>query len=147
MRQKCRKLALVLCAAATCAPVSRAAQRDLQIELMETTYRVLDHGSGEIVYHSRLRALTAEGRSLASQIHVNYNSGFQDVEFKFVKTRKKDGTMVSGDPAAAFDTPSFALPLAPYFSDLKSRTVIPPSVDTGDTVEYEAVIHQHQWEI
>ncbi len=63
----------------------------------------------------------------------------------FVKTIKKDGSVVDGDLAGAFDTSPFQEPLAPVFDDTKYRTILPPNVETGDSVEYEIVEHVRKW--
>jgi tetratricopeptide (TPR) repeat protein len=121
-----------------------AMQHDSKIEALDITYRVGDANTGEETIHERLRSLTGQGRANLSKIQIPYASAFQDVEFKYLKTLKKDGTVVSGDPAGAFDTKA-PDPLAPVFTDVISRTILPPNLDTGDSVEFEVVIHIHRW--
>jgi tetratricopeptide (TPR) repeat protein len=122
-----------------------ATQQDKEIELTETTYRVTGDDSAEIDYHQRWKALTAQGRADISQFKIPYVPGFADVEIKFIKTIKKNGSVVDGDPNSAFDTGPSQEPLAPVFDDTKYRTILPPNLETGDAVEYEAVVHIHKW--
>lgn len=125
--------------------LAAAEGRDVQAVLIETTYRVGQGNTGEVIRHERWKALTSQGRTHISKIQIPYVAAFQDVEFKFVKTLKKDGTVFEGDPSTAFDTTvtSDAGPLA--FDDSKYKTILPPSPETGDSIEYEAIIHVHKW--
>ena len=52
---------------------------------------------------------------------------------------------MSADVSAAFDTAPSADPLVPFFTDQKLRTKLPPNLVTGDTVEFEAVVHTKKW--
>jgi tetratricopeptide (TPR) repeat protein len=122
-----------------------ATPRDNAVELKETFYRVNNDNSADITTHIRVKALTAQGRANLSQILTPYNSGAQDVEIKYFKTLKKDGRVVAGDPSMAIDRTPSADPLAPYFSDLKYKTIVPPNLETGDGIEYEAVLHVRKW--
>lgn len=112
---------------------------------METTYRVSADNTGEITAHQRWKALTGQGRAGISQIQIPYIPTFQDVEIKFVKTLKKDGTVVNGDPASAVDTAPSADPLTATFTDVKTKVMLPPNLETGDSIEYEAVVHIRKW--
>jgi tetratricopeptide (TPR) repeat protein len=122
-----------------------ATEHDWEIELYETTYRVGPGDTGEIIYHKRYRALTAKGRNVLSRLHVPYMSAFQDVEVKSIRTLKKDGSVVQGDPMGVIDSASSDDELMQSFSDSRVKTILPPNVETGDSVEYEAVVHIHKW--
>lgn len=122
-----------------------ATPRDNEIELMETTYRVQPDNTAEITYHQRWRALSAQGRTNLSQIHVGYSAGSEELEFRFVRTLKKSGAVIEGNPASAVESPISTDALAPLFTDEKVKTIIPPDLETGDAVEYEAVRHVHQF--
>jgi transglutaminase-like putative cysteine protease len=122
-----------------------AKQHDKELELLETTYRVTGDDTAEVVYHEKWKALTAQGRADISQLKFPYVASFHDVEIKYIKTIKKDGSVVDGDPTSAFDTDPSQEPLAPVFDDTKYRTVLPPSLETGDSVEVEAVVHVRKW--
>jgi len=122
-----------------------AATRDTEIEKAETSYRVNGDNTGEIRYHQRWRSLTAQGRKEISRIQIPYVPSLQDVEIKSITTFKKDGTVVNGDPSSAFDADGSNDPLTPYFTDSRLKIFLPPSVETGDAIEYEAVIHVHRW--
>jgi hypothetical protein len=122
-----------------------ATPRDNEIELMETTYRVQPDNTAEIIYHQRWRALSAQGRTNLSQIHVGYASASEELEIRFVRTLKKGGAVIEGNPAGAVESPISTDPVAPLFTDEKLKTVIPPDLETGDAVEYEAVRHVHKF--
>ncbi|HYL78914.1 MAG TPA: DUF3857 and transglutaminase domain-containing protein, partial [Bryobacteraceae bacterium] len=125
--------------------ITAATQHDWEIELSETTYRVGAGDTAEIVYHARFRALTAHGRDVVSRIHLPYISAFHTLEIQSIKTLKKDGSVVQGDPASAIDAPLSDDTLTQGFSDSRVKTILPPNVETGDSVEYEAVQHIHKW--
>jgi tetratricopeptide (TPR) repeat protein len=125
--------------------LTAATQHDSEIELTETTYRVAPDNTAEITYHQRWRALTAQGRDSIRQVRISYVAAFHDVEIKFIKTIKKDGSTVIGDPTSAFDTAPSTDALAPSFTDQKTKTVLAPNLETGDAVEYEAVLRVRKW--
>ena len=143
MRPSLSKLAVL--AALTGVLTAATTPRDCVIDLIETTYRAFDNNSGEIIYHERMRALTAQGRSAVSRIQVNYIPGLEDVEFKFIRTIKKDGSIVNAEPSSAFDTVVSEDPVPRAFTDERLKIALPANLDTGDAVEYEAVKHIHRW--
>jgi len=143
MQYRCCLPAVLLLFAATPAVAQR--QPDAESEAIDTTYRLLDNGTGEILMHQRVRALTAQGRTAVSRIQIPFVPAFEEVEFQSIKTIKKDGSVVNGDPASAFDSAPAGNPLLPMFTDTKLKIVLPPSLDTGDTVEYQAVMRLRKW--
>lgn len=62
---------------------ARAAGRDTELELVESTYRVNDDATVDFTFHERWKALTAEGRTAGSQIRLDYAAGYQDYEIRF----------------------------------------------------------------
>jgi tetratricopeptide (TPR) repeat protein len=119
-----------------------------RVEVLEMTYRLTGGNTGEVIIHQRFKAMDAQGRAEISKLQFPYIPGFQDIEFKSIRTMKKDGSAVQGDPNGAFDGAApTGDPLTPYFSDLRMRTLLAPNVDTGDTVECEAVQHIHKWDM
>jgi len=127
-------------------PTFALAGDDDEIVSREVTYRIQADNSGDVTMHERSRSLTGEGRRNISRIQIEYLPGFQEVEFKLVRTLKKDGSIVTGEPSSAFDT---ATPPAntqlPSFEDTRFKTILAPNVEIGDSVEYEAVLHIHKW--
>jgi tetratricopeptide (TPR) repeat protein len=123
----------------------RAADVDVEIQLRETRYAVNADGSMEIVQHERWRALTGNGRKQLSRIEVPYVQSLETVEFRSIRTLKNDGSVVDGDPSSTFDTSPAANPNAPSYDDTRSRTVLPPNLETGDSVEFEAVRRVATW--
>ena len=73
------------------------AQHDWQIELSETRYQVGPGDSSQISYHQRYKALTAAGRDQLRQIRVYYITSFQEPKIAFIKTIKKDGSVIEGE--------------------------------------------------
>ena len=119
-----------------------------EIEALEMTYRLTSGNTGEVIFHQRFKAMDAQGRAEISKLQFPYMPGFQDIELKSIRTIKKDGSVVEGDPHGAFDGAApTGDPLTPYFSDLRIRTILAPNLDTGDTVECEAVQHIHKWDM
>jgi tetratricopeptide (TPR) repeat protein len=126
-------------------PLHAAPPHDAEIEMAETTYRVNADNTALVTFHQRLKSLTAPGRTAISRLQIPFVPAFQELEIKYLRTIKKDGTIVNGDPSSAFDTSPSADPLAPIFTDLKIRTLLPPNLETGDSVEYEAILNVRKW--
>src|SRR6185312_15280701 len=143
MPSRCCLPALLILLAAI--PAAAQRQPDFEFDVIDTTYRLLDDGTAEILMHQRIHALTAQGRTAVSRIQIPFVSAFEDVEIQSVKTIKKDGSVVNGDPASAFDSAPAGNPLLPMFTDTKLKMLLPPSLDTGDTIEYEAVLRVRKW--
>jgi tetratricopeptide (TPR) repeat protein/transglutaminase-like putative cysteine protease len=122
-----------------------ASDVDLEIQLRETKYTVDADGSVKIAMHERWRALTGTGRTELSRIQIPYASSDESVEFRSMKTWKKDGSVVDGDPAAAFDTAASADANTAMFDDTRFKTVLPPNLETGDSVEFEAIRRVATW--
>ena len=122
-----------------------AADVDVEIQLCETRYAVNSDGSVAVTLHERWRALTGNGRTQLSRIQIPYALSFETVEFRSIRTLKKDGTVVDGDPSSAFDTAPAANPSEASYDDTRSRTVLPPSLENGDSVEFEAVKRVATW--
>ncbi len=129
----------------SCGLASAQDQRDAEIVLKETTYRLNADNTAEVTVREQIRAITGKGRAEIAKIQVPYVASFADVEFRYVRTLKKDGSTVEGDPSGAFDTASESNPNSPAFTDSKIRTVLPPNPEAGDSVEFQAVIHFHRW--
>jgi tetratricopeptide (TPR) repeat protein len=143
MQYRCCLPAVLLLLAAT--PAAAQRQPDAESDAIDTTYRLLDNGTAEVLMHHRVRAITAQGRTAVSRVQIPFVPAFEEVEFKSIKTIKKDGSVVNGDPASAFDSAPAGNPLLPMFTDTKLKILLPPSLDTGDTVEYEAVMRIRKW--
>lgn len=129
----------------SCGVASAQDQPDAEIVLKETTYRLNADNAAEITVREQIRAITGKGRAEIAKIQIPYVSAFAEVDFQYVRTLKKDGSMVEGDPSSAFDTASESNPNSPAFSDSKIRTVLPPNPEAGDSVEFKAVIRVHKW--
>ncbi len=117
---------------------------DSEAVLVETTYRAGVDNTGEVIRHEKWKALTSQGRTNISKVQIPYVAAFQDVEFKVIRTLKKDGTVIDGDPATAFDAAASS-DTSSSFDDSKLRTIFPPSPETGDSIEFEAILHVHRW--
>src|SRR5581483_4806137 len=118
---------------------------DSEMEVADVTYRITGVSTGEVIYHERMKALTAQGRTSVSKIQMTYAASFEDFEFQSLRTIKKDGAVVEGDVTASFDAAEAENPLIPYFSDERTKTILAPNVEVGDSVEFEAVRHIRQW--
>jgi hypothetical protein len=124
----------------------QAADVDVEIQLRETRYTVNYDGSVTIVMHERWRALTGDGRTQLSRIQIPYAASFETAEFRSIQTLKKDGTVVDGDPSSAFDSAAGAtIPTAPSYDDTRSKTILPPNLEIGDSVEFQAVRRVGTW--
>ncbi|MBZ5604404.1 MAG: DUF3857 and transglutaminase domain-containing protein [Acidobacteriia bacterium] len=121
------------------------AAHDFEIEKAETSYRLNPDNTAEIVYYQKQRAVTPRGRESLSRVQVAYVPEFHEVEIQFIRTLKKDGTTVEGNPASAFDANASNNPLSAYFTDSHVKVLLPPNVETGDAVEYRAVLHVRRW--
>lgn len=115
---------------------SESGLRDIRVELLETTYRFENDGSGEIILTSRLSVLTLAGRNAAAQIPFPYSSQLEDLRIDYFRTVKKDGKRIDADPANAIEVAEPLKGVAPIFTGVRLKTMVAPQLEVGDELEY-----------
>lgn len=114
-------------------PPANDSKEPFIIESYATTARFENDGTGEQDLAVRARVQTDEGAQQLHELVFPYNAANQQVEVRYVRVRKPDGTMANGEPGAAKDTAQVP---EPAYANLKVKHVAVPPLAPGDTLEY-----------
>ena len=107
------------------------------IEKYVTTARFENDGTGEQVLAARIRVQSDAGAKQLHELVFDYNSSYEQIDIRFVRVHKSDGTQVSADTDAVKDTAITATRDAPAYADAKEKHVAVPALVPGDELEYE----------
>jgi tetratricopeptide (TPR) repeat protein len=107
------------------------------IERYATTARFENDGTGEQVLTVRLRVQSEAGAQQLHQLVFKYDSTNEQMEVRYVRAHKPDGTIVNAAADAAKDVTAPIAVEAPAYAAVKEKHIALPDLGTGDTLEYE----------
>jgi len=116
------------------------AQSETETENLEITYRFNGDGTGRKIVHARYRCDTPRACAGASRFPVTYSSEYESVAIEWFRTVKKDGSIVTADPAEVLDSTPEVGAAGSYLPDTKQKTMLFPRVEPGDSMEYRVVV-------
>src|SRR5580693_2508123 len=102
-------------------------QEPFIIEQYYTIARFENDGTSERTLAVRIRVQSDAGVQQLGELIFGYNSSNEAMDVRFVRVKKKDGSVVTA--SAARD--------APEYTDYKEKHVTVPSLHSGDSIEYE----------
>ncbi len=112
----------------------------LTIELYSLKVRFENDGTGTQQIDVRVKAGTDEGVTELKTLSFDYDSANENLELRFLRVTKANGSTVEAKPNALADDPAPAAKEAPAFSELREAHVTVPAMAPGDTLSYEEVI-------
>jgi Flp pilus assembly protein TadD/transglutaminase-like putative cysteine protease len=128
-------------AATKTAPQKSAAadysQEPFVIEQYRTTARFENDGTSERDLAVRIRVQSDAGVQQLGELVFGYNSASEVMEVRFVRVKKKDGSVVTATAEAVKDLTASVARDAPEYTDYKEKHVTVPSLHAGDIIEYE----------
>jgi len=144
--RNCALLCLVPCLSfaqeATKPPSPDAFRNEaLVFERSETTYKMLDDGTGERDLHVVLRIQSQGAAQQFGVLSFSYASANETPKIKLIRVHKADGTTADTPAESAIEMPADVTREAPLYSDLKEKHVPVRSLAAGDTLEYEVDTH------
>ena len=102
-----------------------------------TKVRFENDGTGEREYIARIRCQTTAGVQALGELTFGYNSANEQITIKYVRVQKPDGKEIAADASAVKEmTPSITRD-APVYTDFKEKRITVPSLQPGDTLEYD----------
>lgn len=102
-----------------------------------TKVRFENDGTGEREHIARIAVHTAAGVQALGELTFGYNSANEQITIKYVRVQKPDGKVITADASAVKElTPSITRD-APVYTDFKEKRVTVPSLQPGDTLEYD----------
>jgi Flp pilus assembly protein TadD/transglutaminase-like putative cysteine protease len=120
-------------------PPADYSQEPFVIEQYVTTARFENDGTSERNLAVRVHVQSDAGVQQLGELIFGYNSSNEEMDVRFVRVKKKDGSVVTADANAVKDMTSSVARDAPEYTDYKEKHVTVPSLHSGDTIEYEIV--------
>lgn len=107
------------------------------IEQYFTAARFENDGTGERDLTVRIRVQTEAGAQQLRELVFAYDSANEQMDVRYLRIRKADGTVVAAGSEAAKDATAAAVRDAPAYADYKEKHIAVPALAPGDTLEYE----------
>jgi len=114
-------------------------QEPFIIEQFATSVRYENDGTGERDVAARIRIQSDAGVQEFGQLRFGYNSANEQLDVRYVRVRKPDGSVVTAGPDAITDMTASVARSAPVYTDFKEKHVTVPDLAPGVTLEYETV--------
>lgn len=114
-------------------------QEPFVIEQFLTSVRFENDGTGERDVTARIRIQSDAGVQTFGQLRLGYNSANEQLDVRYVRVRKPDGSVVTAGPDAITDMTAPVARDAPVYTDFKEKHVTVPDLAPGVTLEYETV--------
>jgi tetratricopeptide (TPR) repeat protein/transglutaminase-like putative cysteine protease len=106
-------------------------------EQYATKVRFENDGTGERDYIARIRVQSDAGVQALGELTFGYNSANEQMNVQYVRVRKPDGSVVTAEASAVKEMTPDVERGAPVYTDYKEKHVTVPSLQPGDTLEYE----------
>jgi Flp pilus assembly protein TadD/transglutaminase-like putative cysteine protease len=120
-------------------PPADYSQEPFVIEQYYTTARFENDGTSERDLAVRIRVQSDAGVQQLGELVFGYNSASEVMDVRFVRVKKKDGSVVTASADAVKDLTASVARDAPEYTDYKEKHITVPSLHAGDTIEYEIV--------
>jgi tetratricopeptide (TPR) repeat protein/transglutaminase-like putative cysteine protease len=114
-------------------------QEPFVIERYLTAARYENDGTGVRDLTVRIRVGSEAGAQQLRELVFPYNSANDQMEVRYLRVRKADGTVVHAGADAAKDVAAAVVRDAPAYADYKEKRIAVPALVPGDTLEYEIV--------
>jgi Flp pilus assembly protein TadD/transglutaminase-like putative cysteine protease len=114
-------------------------QEPFVIEQYYTTARFENDGTSERDLAVSIHVQSDAGVQQLGELSFGYNSSNEVMDVRFVRVKKKDGSVVTATADAVKDMTASVARDAPEYTDYKEKHVTVPSLHAGDTIKYEIV--------
>jgi tetratricopeptide (TPR) repeat protein/transglutaminase-like putative cysteine protease len=112
-------------------------QEPFVIEQYFSTARYENDGTGQRDVAVRIRVQSDAGVQQLGQLVFGYSSANEQMDVRYVRVRKSDGSVVTADADAIKDMTGSVARDAPVYTDYKEKHITVPALAPGETLEYE----------
>jgi len=112
-------------------------QEPFVIEQYFSTARYENDGTGERDVAVRIRVQSDAGVQQLGQLVFGYSSANEQMDIRYVRVRKSDGSVVAAGPDAIKEMTGSVARDAPVYTDYKEKHITVPALAPGETLEYE----------
>jgi tetratricopeptide (TPR) repeat protein len=121
------------------ASISDYSQEPFVIEQYYTTASFENDGTGSRDLTVRIHVQSDAGVQQLGELVFGFNSANEQMEVRYARVRKSDGTVVTGGPDAVKEMTSAVAQDAPVYTDYKEKHITLPALAPGETIEYEVI--------
>jgi Flp pilus assembly protein TadD/transglutaminase-like putative cysteine protease len=111
------------------------------VEKYATRARFENDGTGTRDLAARIKVQSDAGVQQLGELVFGFNSANEEMDVKYVRVVKPDGTSVAAAPDAIKEMTASVERDAPEYTDYKEKHITVPSLHAGDTIEYDIVTH------
>ena len=112
------------------------------ILIAEEEFEAFKDNTAQFVIHFMVKIFNERGKREFSEIHIGYDSTFEEVELDFARTIKPDGSVISVGDKNIRDVSIYLN--YPLYSNARARIISMPEVAEGVIIEYQAKILRKQ---
>ncbi|MGC2331084.1 MAG: DUF3857 domain-containing protein [Candidatus Acidiferrales bacterium] len=112
-------------------------QEPFVIEQYNTSVRNENDGTGARDVTARILVQSDAGVQQLGQLAFGYSSANEQMDVRYVRVRKPDGSVVTAGPDAITDLTAPVARDAPVYTDFKEKHITVPDLAPGVTLEYE----------
>src|SRR5271170_4395592 len=112
-------------------------QEPFVIEQYLSTARYENDGTGERDLAVRIRVQSDAGVQQLGELVFGYSSANEQMDIRYVRVRKADGSIVTADADAIKDMTASVARDAPVYTDYKEKHITVPALAPGATLEYD----------
>jgi len=107
------------------------------IEFQKSAYRFENDGTGTREVTARIRVQSESAMQALGQLVVGYSAGIENVEIKYVRVRKPDGTVITAPESAVQDLTAPIARENPVYTDYRQKHITVPGLRPGEVLEYD----------
>jgi Flp pilus assembly protein TadD len=126
-------------ARATASAPAEYSEEPFVIEQYYTTASFENDGTGVRDLAVRIRIQSQAGVDQLGELVFGFNSANEQMDVRYARVRKADGTVVSAGPDAVKELTAAVERDAPVYTDYKEKHITMPALAPGETLEYEIV--------
>lgn len=124
------------------ADVSSYSQEPFLIEQYFATMRYENDGTDEQDTAVRIRVQSEAGVQQLGELTFCYNSADEQMDVRFVRVRKEDGSVATAAPDAIKELTASVARDAPVYTDYKEKHITVPALRPGEILEYNIAIRK-----
>ena len=114
----------------------------VSILLVEESFEVFEDNTAEYDMHFMVKIFNERGKKEFSEIHIGYDSTFEEVKLDYARTIKPDGTVVYVGDKNIRDVSIYLN--YPLYSNARARIISMPEITEGAIIEYRAKVFHKQ---
>ena len=107
------------------------------VEYQKSSYHFENDGTGWREVVSRIRVQSDAAVQALGQLVVGYSAGIENVEIKYVRVRKADGTVIAANDSAVQDLTAPIARENPVYTDYRQKHITVPGLRPGEVLEYD----------